>query len=655
VPLPRRTHRTTSALAALGVLASAVTAAVVSAAPAANAAPGGDPAGVLAFAQGQSLSGGGTVTTIAPDGTSHTWQPTGTKDDPNYGGDNGISAMAYSPDGSKLAYIVDHALVWVANADGTDDRLLETRPGHADGLAWAPDGSALYFVRAEETTHSVYSIQANGTRLRKLFTAPSQITWGMSVSPDGDVATDLGDAAGNPSISIWHHDTGQLTPTGIHGDSPAFSPDGKQLAYFVRGPGPEALTVSDLDGGHARTLPADAIAPAVWAPDGSGIAYERWDGGIGEVFPATMTTRSVTDAKNISALAWQPHAYPAHPAVPPTVDRIGGADRIETAVAAGRFAFADAGAAGRQAAVAVLSRDDTFADALSGSSLAAAKNGPLLLTSGTALDDRVRTELRRVLPRGATVYLLGGTSALSPAVEQAVRDAGFTPKRLWGPDRDETSLAIAREVAPHPSTVLVATGRDYPDALAAGAYAGAHDNAVVVLSDDKTLSSDTLAYLKAAVADPARPAVATVGGQADNAVQAGLGQGVTWSLVTGQRFLQFAGRDRYETAARVAGGSTQRSVALATGGGWPDALAGGTVAGLNGAPLLLTEGAAVPLAEHGVFQRGDGPVGRALAVEEILVFGGPAVVPEAAVDDAVAASERTGWVRESNRRNVVLR
>jgi hypothetical protein len=96
-------------------------------------------------------------------------------------------------------------------------------------------------------------------------------------------------------------------------------------------------------------------------------------------------------------------------------------------------------------------------------------------------------------------------------------------------------------------------------------------------------------------------------------------------------------------------------VALATGGGWPDALAGGTVAGLNGAPLLLTEGAAVPLAEHGVFQRGDGPVGRALAVEEILVFGGPAVVPEAAVDDAVAASERTGWVRESNRRNVVLR
>ena len=92
------------------------------------------------------------------------------------------------------------------------------------------------------------------------------------------------------------------------------------------------------------------------------------------------------------------------------VVRFAGADRIATAVAVSQAAFAPGGAR-----AAVIARSDTYPDALAGAPLAAAKGGPLLLTARDALDGRVEAELGRALPPSSTVYLLGGTGALSPA------------------------------------------------------------------------------------------------------------------------------------------------------------------------------------------------------------------------------------------------
>ncbi|MEZ0112338.1 putative cell wall-binding protein [Catenulispora sp. EB89] len=85
------------------------------------------------------------------------------------------------------------------------------------------------------------------------------------------------------------------------------------------------------------------------------------------------------------------------------VDRVGGQDHVDTAV-----------------------------DALAGSALAGEKRGPLLLTPRDSRDTRDLAELHRTLPRGATVYLLGGTDALSANVQNQVTAAGFVPKRLQG-------------------------------------------------------------------------------------------------------------------------------------------------------------------------------------------------------------------------------
>ena len=95
--------------------------------------------------------------------------------------------------------------------------------------------------------------------------------------------------------------------------------------------------------------------------------------------------------------------------------RLAGSDRVATAIQSSWAEFGDG-----QAGAVVLARSDAFPDALAGTPLAAAAHAPLLLTPPTGLDDRVRAEIARVLAPGGAVYLLGGPSALSPDVEQAI-------------------------------------------------------------------------------------------------------------------------------------------------------------------------------------------------------------------------------------------
>ncbi|WP_114594785.1 cell wall-binding repeat-containing protein [Euzebya pacifica] len=138
------------------------------------------------------------------------------------------------------------------------------------------------------------------------------------------------------------------------------------------------------------------------------------------------------------------------------------------------------------AAHAVLSRDDVFADSLAGSPLAG--DGPVLFTGTDQLDAVTAEFLTDWFPAGATVYLLGGEAALSPAVEQAVADLGLVPVRLAGSGRVETALAIARhavELYGPPDRVLVARADDWADSIAVASRAAATGQPVVLTPTDR--------------------------------------------------------------------------------------------------------------------------------------------------------------------------
>ncbi|MGH9165907.1 MAG: cell wall-binding repeat-containing protein, partial [Acidimicrobiales bacterium] len=137
--------------------------------------------------------------------------------------------------------------------------------------------------------------------------------------------------------------------------------------------------------------------------------------------------------------------------------RFAGNDRIETSVAVSEATYFD-----KEAGAVALAVSTGFADALSGGPLAAAKNAPLLLTGTAGLDQRVENEIRRVLPVGRTVYLLGGTAVLSDAVSVRLTSLGYTVTRFAGANRFETAVDIATRGLADPTTLLLSTGVDFP-------------------------------------------------------------------------------------------------------------------------------------------------------------------------------------------------
>ena len=162
----------------------------------------------------------------------------------------------------------------------------------------------------------------------------------------------------------------------------------------------------------------------------------------------------------------------------------------------------------------VLARDDVVADALAGAPLAGRRSCVLLTAGGpdAPLDGRARVEVDRVLPHGGAVRILGGASAVSPAVEDELRDAGYDVDRLAGATRYETAAAVARTVAAEhggAEEVLLASGEGFADALTGGAY-GAWTGSPLLLTGTATLHQAAAA----ALADLAPARTVVLGGRA---------------------------------------------------------------------------------------------------------------------------------------------
>ena len=287
---------------------------------------------------------------------------------------------------------------------------------------------------------------------------------------------------------------------------------------------------------------------------------------------------------------WQPITFASGPAV-----RLAGSDRYGTAVATSQAEFPSGGAG-----AVVLARGDAYADALVGAPLAAVKNAPLLLTTGALLPAVTKAELQRVLASGSTVYLLGGTSAIPASVATQLTGLGYSVVRYGGATRYATAVAVADALG-DPSTALLATGLNFPDALAAGP-AAAKAGGVVLLTAGSALAAETSAYL-----NTHGTTVYAVGGPAATADPAAV------ALV---------GTDRYATATKVATTffSSPTTVGVATGENFPDALSGGAFLAHLGAPLVLADFDSIPAATANYLNS----VNASVAAADL--FGGSAVL-----------------------------
>ncbi len=221
-----------------------------------------------------------------------------------------------------------------------------------------------------------------------------------------------------------------------------------------------------------------------------------------------------------------------------------------------------------------------------------AVNAPLLLTPKNYLPAAVSAEIARLHATGA--YILGSEAAVSAAVYDAVDDLMILapPTRLGGADRYATANAIATEAVKqiddkhgYDGTAFVATGEDFPDALAASPIAAANGWPIYL-----TPKAGLPASVKAAMVANISNHGYILGSTA--AVSAAVATELNAAPFIG--FSRYGGHNRYDTAAIIANvgfdgmGMLWSKPALAVGTNFPDALAGGVLQGSDYCLILLT-------------------------------------------------------------------
>lgn len=310
--------------------------------------------------------------------------------------------------------------------------------------------------------------------------------------------------------------------------------------------------------------------------------------------------------------------------------RLEGPTRYETAVA-----IADATAEGSEEFAIILARGDDFADALAANYILSLGPGVVLLTPPDKLHPATAEALRRYNANG--LIIMGGPSAISPAVEDEVRAMGIAVERIFGEDRYETAARAnhpcTREEScvPAGGAVLVASGQSFADALSAGPWSQYEAMPLFLTQRDDLPDASADAIRGNALR------VYVVGGPdvVSDAVLAelrGLGRE---DDPDGVEVIRIAGKNRRETAVKVAEEMRRPTtiythVNIARGDTFPDALAGGPHSGYEGAPILLTESPTVLGTETEAYLR-------QISAEVISldVFG-----DETAVSDAVAEQAR---------------
>lgn len=515
--------------------------------------------------------------------------------------------------GSGISLSMDAARYTLAASQATTLTYAITNTGDVDltGIALTVDGATVNGTSGTLAAHQSMVVQS-------AYTAPEDAGFHVfDAAVTGDAGGLTVDATSSVGVQV-------NTPRMTVAVSPASRgvSAGKQAAYrvSVTNTGDVAL---DVSGTMARgATPPTALSAATVAPGSTATLWGHVTAAstVGSVsaidVDVTGTCGAGTDWERTIAGSGAGSATVVSP-------RFAGASRTATAVELSKAAFPGG------ASSVVIATAYGYADALSAAALASSLGGPLLLVKADSVPAEVLMEISRL--HATSAYVIGGTSVVGDTPRNQLTAAGLTVIPVAGASRYATAAEVAKRVdaLSTSKTVFLATGTNFPDALAASSLAAAM-KAPILLTQPASLPAETLAELRAFA--PTRVVVCGGTGAVSDSVLSTIRSELGLSVANTPRL---AGAGRYETAKKIIEwGRDTAGLApdgidgmyLASGTNYPDALAGGVFAAHHlgrWRPLMLTNPAtADPVPEVQALVVGNPSLGFVSAI------GGTSALPE---------------------------
>jgi Tol biopolymer transport system component len=185
---------------------------------------------------------------------------------------------AFSPDRTRIAFSSERAgdgmNIYVMNVDGSNVKEVTENDFNSFHASWSPDGQRILY---QGFPSGLYVVGADGSGQTRISDG-AMASW----SPDAPRIALMAshDGGKNWQIDVMNTDGSQettLTEGPASATLPAWSPDGKSIAFSSNRTGTGDIYVMNADGSNARRLTTDPGVddwPA-WSPDGTMIAFQR--------------------------------------------------------------------------------------------------------------------------------------------------------------------------------------------------------------------------------------------------------------------------------------------------------------------------------------------------------------------------------------------
>jgi Tol biopolymer transport system component len=184
-----------------------------------------------------------------------------------------IDQATWSPNGKRVLYSTFRG-IWTIGADGKRKRSLLDVGSWA---AWSPNGREVVFVqRVEESqADALFRVRVDGSGLRRITGPVQSEIYGPSWSPDG--RTIAFTVWNNSQESIWTvgANGSRLRKIADQGRLPGWSPDSRRIIFTDR----LSILTMARDGSRRRQITPPVLEEetfqATYSPDGAKIAYVR--------------------------------------------------------------------------------------------------------------------------------------------------------------------------------------------------------------------------------------------------------------------------------------------------------------------------------------------------------------------------------------------